>query len=289
MNPSTQRPIRDFELERYRLGELPKSRMLELQAMLETDAAARAKLEALESADLDLTSSLPPKDVAREIRRRLAIEAQLARLPDPEPEREEEALSSLWQRFWRPGLATAGMACAAALAMWFVTPAPPAEELASLQVGVASQEDSSLDVTRIKGLKPHLRIYKLDGEKITRLVEPATVTPGTLLQVGYVAPGMAYGMVLSIDGAGQVSLHQPEASGMVPRIDPSGEHRLAHSWELDSAPGFERFFLVTAAQPFQVEDVLSAAKTLAKNPEAARTAALPLSDSLQQTSFMLEK
>lgn len=289
MTPSTQRPIRDFELERYRLGELPKSRMQELKTQLEHDQAAQARLEALEAADLDLTSSLPPKDVAREIRRRLAIEAQLARLPDPTQDAELIPIRSVWQRFWMPALASAGMACAAALALWTVTPSAPVQEVASLQTEASGFSEPGQDDTRIKGLTPHLRIYKLEGDKITRLLEPASVAPGTLLQVGYVAPGMPYGMVISIDGAGQVSLHQPEAGGQVPRRDPTGEHRLAHAWELDAAPGFERFFLITAAQPFQVEEVLSAAKSLAKNPEAARTAPLPLSDRLQQASFTLEK
>ena len=139
-----------------------------------------------------------------------------------------------------------------------------------------------------RGLAPHLAVDRKDEG---RLHPGAVVQPGDVVQVSYVAAGHDYGVVVSIDGRGGVTLHHPPRPQDVPRVKARGEIPLNHAFELDDAPGFERFFFVTASgHPPEPEAVMDAARRLATAGfVAARVDPLPLPEDLSQTSFLLRK
>jgi hypothetical protein len=112
---------------------------------------------------------------------------------------------------------------------------------------------------------------------------------GDLLQLTYRAPTDAFGVLISIDGRGQVTVHWPEAAALAARLSAKGEVRLPSAYELDDAPAFERFFLVSADAPFPLAPVLDAARALATRPAAARAQGIALPRSLHQTSLTLTK
>lgn len=138
---------------------------------------------------------------------------------------------------------------------------------------------------------PHLVIHRKQGPEVRRLRGGATTHPGDIVQVSYVAAGNHHGVVLSVDGAGAVTLHHPLRPRDSTAVRPRGEHPLAHAFQLDDAPGFERFFFVTSAQaPIDVEVVLAAAERLTlSSPLSQTSAALDLPPSLQQRSLLLRK
>jgi hypothetical protein len=109
-----------------------------------------------------------------------------------------------------------------------------------------------------------------------------------VVQVSYVAAGNGYGIILSVDGRGAVTLHAPETGAQSVPLAASGTHALPRAYELDDAPAFERFILVTSSTPFALDEVLAAARALAASPQA-RTAPLPLPEGLTQVSFTLNK
>lgn len=139
-----------------------------------------------------------------------------------------------------------------------------------------------------RGLSPHLSVDRKDEG---RLRPGALVEPGDVVQVSYVAAGHDYGVVVSIDGRGEVTLHHPARPRDVPRVKARGEVPLDHAFEFDDAPGFERFFFVTASgHPLEPEAVMAAARRLATAGfVAARVDPLPLPEDLSQTSFLLRK
>jgi hypothetical protein len=111
------------------------------------------------------------------------------------------------------------------------------------------------------------------------------------LQLAYdKAPSGLYGLLLSIDGSGRVTQHLPEegASASAP-LTSLREIRLPSAYELDDAPAFERFVLITAPQPFAIGAVLDAARTLANRGGPARTEPLALDTAFHQTSVLLNK
>ena len=102
----------------------------------------------------------------------------------------------------------------------------------------------------MKGLRPSLRVYRKAAGKVERLQDGAATHAGDELQLAYVAAGRRYGAVASVDGAGRVTYHLPAAPGPAVRLSAEGETTLPSSYELDAAPGFERFVFLTGDQPF---------------------------------------
>jgi hypothetical protein len=142
---------------------------------------------------------------------------------------------------------------------------------------------------------PRLWVYRqrtvANQEQPERLSDGARAARGDLLQLAY-ATGRdgRYGVLLSIDGAGRVTQHLPEpGASAAATLRSANEIHLPTAYELDDAPGFERFLLITSTQPFPVASALDAARALAGQGSSARTAPLPLSPDFHQTSVLLQK
>jgi hypothetical protein len=142
---------------------------------------------------------------------------------------------------------------------------------------------------------PRLWVYRqrtvANQEQPERLSDGARATRGDVLQLAYAAGRDGrYGVLLSIDGAGRVTQHLPEpGTSAAATLRAANEIHLPTAYELDDAPGFERFLLVTSAQPFPVAAALDAARALAGQGGSARTASLPLPPAFHQTSVLLQK
>jgi hypothetical protein len=142
---------------------------------------------------------------------------------------------------------------------------------------------------RAKGVGLELRVFRQQSSGIERLVSGAEVTAHQVLQLGYARGGFRFGVLLSIDGRGEVTLHVPREPGESTALSSRSEHLLSEAYELDDAPAFERFILVVADQPLSVEQVLSAARGLARDPSRARTAPLLLATPNEQRSLWVRK
>ncbi len=68
-----------------------------------------------------------------------------------------------------------------------------------------------------------------------------------------------------------------------------GAHVLVTIGELDDAPGFERFFLITSGFPLDVNTIMKKAESLARDPERVREKKLDLSEDLRQYSVLILK
>jgi hypothetical protein len=260
--------IPDLILEQYRLGELPPADARRVEALLSTDVTLRGRLEALERSDDEIAREYPAAWLASRVRARLpeAVEREsMGRIPPSARLR------------WAGPLALAAIGVLALLVVPRhavapgALPAPPA----------AADEGGD----RIKGLQPALTIYRRTPAGSETLASGSIVRAGDLLRVGYVGAGRHYGLILSIDGRGLVTQHLP----------PSGDHaaplvsgRLAlldQSYELDDAPGVERFYFVTGETPFPVAPIMEAARKAAGHAPAA----LPLPRELSQSTFSIQK
>lgn len=249
----------DWKLERILLGEGSAEGL---------GPEDRARLEALRASNEEILSLHPPKwmaeQIERELRRGAAPAAKPARMP------------ALWLR-----PAYVAVPALAGLALLFAISTPD---------GDLALPDDGREVTREKGdVSAALLVHRRAGTEVERLVSGAAVRAGDVLQLSYAAAGAAHGVIVSLDGGGAVTLHHPGRAGLSTALGQNDETPLPDAYELDSAPGFERFFLVTAATPIDVAAVLAAARTLAADPAAARTASLALPPGLAQTSVLLVK
>ena len=243
----------DWELERYLLDELPPTRLQQICAAVDTDPALQARLQALEASNQDLLQRYPAAWMAGRIQPRAARGKA-----KPRP------WSPLAGRWW---------------------PAP-ALGLVGLLVFAPHLWDRE-DQIRLKGLEPHLELFRKTAAGSQVLVDGGRIEVGDIIQVAYQAAGQAYGAVLSIDGRHAVTLHLPDrgeravalAEGLVP---------LDFSYELDDAPHWERFYLITAADSFALEPALEAARRFSRR-RAAEPDSLVLPAGLRQSHFTLYK
>jgi len=260
-----------YFLERYVLGELPAEEAGEVGRAAAAEPRVRAALEGLEASNRDILARYPAA----------AFKAGLlARL---EEERKTAAAGSR-RKLW------VALASATALVLAVVLVVPRIKELSEARTFGAGD-----DQTLVKGepgldlAKTQLLVYRKSGDKAETLDDGNAAEAGALLQLAYVAAAEPYGVILSIDGRGGVTRHFPAEEGGSTVLALHKKSLLPNAIELDDAPGFERFFLVTSERPIDVGAVLAKAAVLAKDPAAARRSELDLPAGLSQRSVLILK
>ncbi len=251
--------ISTFLLERFLLGEVSPAEQKAVESALAQDTALRQQLEDLKSSNARILTELPPALMAHQIREK----ARTAAL------QEEEAvpIKTPWfQRLIRP-LGIAAPILAVFLFFFIIFPEP----------------------TREKGLSPHLVIYQKTQASAQPLAEGQVLQENDILQIAYVAAGFEYGVILSIDGKGAITFHHPPDKRGTTTLEPLKEHLLSRSYQLDNAPYFEKFFLVTSRYPIPVARVQKAAEELAVKGQEAKNMSLSLPPYLEQSSFLVYK
>ena len=171
------------------------------------------------------------------------------------------------------GLLAAAVGAAAAIALFVSidrTPQTPEQE----------------DGIRVKG-SPRLLAFRQTDGTVERLEQDTLVNPGDLIQLRYNGGGRAHGVIASIDGAGVVTLHFPTAEN-APTALAAKTTALPHSYALDDAPRFERFFIITADTPISVRDTLASLRQLASRDDS-EDAAPDLRAGQTQWSLRLRK
>jgi hypothetical protein len=248
--------VPDITLERYRLNELPDSMKAHIDALLETDAALRQRLDALRQSDDQIHAAGRLASAAAGVQRTLAADA-----PDSQG------------RLW------------ASVPPW-VVPAAVATAVVLLLVIPRMTTLSVDDGERIKGLQPSLALFRRVGNGSETLADGAVAHPGDLIRVGYRAAGRAYGVILSIDGRKNVTVHLPRHGEAAAALERDPTVLLDHSYELDDAPRWERFYFITSDQPFAVAPIVTSAHQAAGRETPV---ALPLSAAFEQSIFSLLK
>ncbi len=257
--------IPDLLLERYRLGELDAPRVRRLEERLRRDAALRRRLEEMERSDREILGRYRPADMADGIHARLTESTGRPRLPVF-------------------GLTAAAAGAFALVLIILVTPG-----LVSRGNGATAEP---VEVVRSKGdavsRNPVLSVYLRQPSGAELLKNGATVHTRDTIQLRYEAAGGRYGVILSIDGRGQITRHFP--------LSASGSNELRHgnvllpnSFELDDVPDFEKFFLVTSADTFDQEVVFAAARALVRSGRPVKESDLTLPADFHQTALLLLK
>jgi hypothetical protein len=252
--------VSDLLLEQYFLGELTPDQERMMRDELVRDEDLRQRLAALSQSNNEILADYPPERIVPAIKERLFAERQSAR-----PRR-------------MPALA------------WALPTAAMAVLLLSLFV---IRERILPNETRLKGLTTHISLFRKTPTGAEELRAGASARRADVLQISYTAGTAKYGVILSVDGRGAVTWHVPAGyrggSRSAPSLDSQGQVVLPSAYELDDAPGFERFFLVYAAAPFEIGNVDRAVRALGARPGAAEREALSLPSGLSQYSLLLKK
>lgn len=301
----------EFLLERHRLGEVTPAQAAEVREILATPEGRR-RLEEMEADDERILEVLPPKQIAREIERRVAAlsrEGAPAASPRPwvrwglvpaalagalvvvavmgpsEPKLGATASSNLSAPAHPDSDSVSGAATAAASreSASKSHPSQPGATLIPEQVAMADVPAAQDDGIRTKGDAARLLIHaaKPRGNMNSLLGDSSEVCLGEVVQVSLAQGSAEWVAVLSVDGFGQVTRHIPE-KGDSPVLA-SDALSAPHSFQLDDTPGFERFVLFTSPRPFSVRE---AERILSQN---ARSSTIPVPEGWTSRSVLLLK
>lgn len=283
----------DWLMERAVLDEVPTHARAWVAEVRNTpDYAQRER--ALAADNRRVLAALPMAEVVAEIERRCAAH-----------EANDKVIARV--RRWQVAVPLlVGASAIVALILWSRAPGSAPEQQSErpgpLVAHVEDRAKTGIDEEhRAKGA-PRLVIHKRIGAGSQSLMSGAQVRAGDQLQLYYQSGGIRTGRfaaILSVDGRGTVTVHLPDVDSdaldtaqAVP-VTEAGLTPLGHSYELDDAPLYEHFVLVTGDRPFAIADVVTAARALIADPllVASRPSdiTLDLAPGLEQTWFMLGK
>lgn len=263
--------VPEILIEQYALGELSD----EDARRVEESDGFRARLEAIHESNREILDLYPPEAFAVRIKNRTKRgEATEQRSPS----------GSVRRRVHWAWAAPALLAAAAAFAfgVWYSGSLP------------GSDVEGTMDeITRLKGSEPALYIYRNAsgeaGSDPERLADGANAGAGDRLQLAYNAGGMAYGVIVSLDGNGTVTLHYPLSVSGSPELDQGGDQQLPYGYQLDDAPQFERFYLITSEEPFDVSRLVQQFRSQAERLTARPDGSPEIGDNFTVVSVTLEK
>jgi len=232
--------IPDILIEQYVLGELPEDEA----RRLERTAGFVERVAAIEKDNTAFAEKFPPDVFAVRIENQYRGEAGSIPAADGRPTRARRT-TFRFMAFAVPA--------AALLVVGLVV-------FGGFGAGVDPTFDPDSEITRLKGMNPLLTVYRSVGGttgSAEELSDGDRASEGDRLQIAYNAADRAYGMIVSVDGRGAVTLHYPLTASTVPALVAGGEQSLPYAYELDDAPGFETFYFITSDEAFDVRGILN--------------------------------
>lgn len=260
--------VPDLILERYRLGEISPAEKEFIRCRLATDVELQERMQTLDLSDEDIKKQYPSGRLAERIKRRLEEKVPLVALP------------ATPRRFYgRLSLAAAVLALLG-IGWHFIRP---------LWIESPEGTGTSIDsVDRLKG--DRLVLFRKTREGSEVLSDGDRAKPGDQIRIGYRAAGPIFGVIFSIDRHGITTLHLPSQGEQSVLLDQKDLVLLDQAFELDDAPGWEQFYLVSSGRVFDIAPILASARRAAENTGGKRPPALlPLPASFDQSSFTLYK
>jgi len=260
--------ISNFMLERYRLGELLPEDIKALEEVLAADENVRSRLIVLDESDRELRSRYPAEFLKRGVYQ--ALSDKLLQSSRPEKLR----LPGRWKRLFAkalrvpmPGKIAAGILLCLTLPVVFYLRAQNQTEARGVS---GFTQESSAD--RAKGAAfshAELSVY-LKGEAELLLSDQTVLGEGNTVQLAYTAPaGERYGVIFSIDGRSEVTMHYPYRRGQGSLLVSGRRTFLSEAYTLDDAPFYELFVMVVSEKPLNAEAVLVEAQQIAKTEDLA--------------------
>ncbi|TVQ23346.1 MAG: hypothetical protein EA382_10200 [Spirochaetaceae bacterium] len=260
--------------EQYVLGELPD----EVARELEASQGFSQRVAEIHRSNREILETYPPESFAVRIRNQSdALAAQDRRLLQGSANPARRPIH--WPRLAMlalPGAAVVAFAVMTAIGTFGPAPLPGF--------------DPAYDQVRLKGSEQSLHLYRAVPGSTTasRLTAGAPARAGDRLQVAYSVAQPYYGAVLSVDGAGSITLHYPVDGSDASNLSTGGEQTLPRAFVLDDAPRFELFVLVTSPSQFAIQPVKERLRQLVADA-GTTIPAIDLGDAFTTTTFEVVK
>jgi hypothetical protein len=226
-----------FMLERYRLGELSPEEINIVDEALAADSGLHSRLKNLDESDRELRLLYPPESLGLSgiksfgnTRKRVTNLARIAALV---------------------------LVCILLPVLYLLRTGPESS------TGIA-QRDSLTDRAKGSVLQgAELSLY-LEGNPDI-LSDQAVLTEGDTVQLAYTIPaGEHYGVIFSIDGRSEVTMHYPYRRGQSSILVSGRKTFLDEAYTLDDAPDYEVFVMVISGEPLDTDAVLREARRITR-------------------------
>ncbi|MEW5815133.1 MAG: hypothetical protein AB1798_07015 [Spirochaetota bacterium] len=257
--------IPDLYLEQILLGEAST----QYQDKIQSDGEMISRLDELKISNEDILKTYPP-------------EVMVKRIMSKYYETAEKKRSRIFEyAHYKKYISIPILAAAVVIMIIGIVPLT--------KRGISHQNASQAESIRIKGMRPQLHIYRATGSNPELLTDHTRVKEKDLLQIAYISGGKKYGVILSVDGRGTVTLHYPEKVTTSTALQSDGEITLPYSYELDDAPNFERFYFITSDNPFSTNQILSLVKNESVKSQMNANTTLHFPKEYEQVSILLKK
>ncbi len=227
--------ISDFELEQFLLKELPEERMKVIASMVKEEQSLQYRLKDLEISNEEILEQYPAEFISGQIRYKYNQEKK--------SDKKSKSANFKFRYVTIPALASLMIISIFLLKTNYDLPVP-----------------NDIEITRTKGENASLYIYRKKGKAIEFLSNNSIAREKDLLQVGYSSSKDQYGIIFSIDGNGVITLHFPKNYDDSTKLELKRKVLLLNSYELDDAPRFEKFFLLTSDKELNVETIIDKLK-----------------------------
>jgi hypothetical protein len=273
--------VRDWKLERYLLGELPAEEFEVIRMLEGMRGGVWDRAEALRADNAAILERYPPEAMGRKIEKASAVDSD--GVPKWRKAVQRYQPPNLSVKTGVPRWAIPAAVCAVAL---LLVPLRLIPHNAQIDAG-AAQYQGGVAEDRPKGTTPGIEVWRQNGAAAERLPPNAVARNGDVVQPRYTVPESCYGTLISVDGRGVLTVHLSGEPGKAARLTPGRPVALGSSYQLDDAPLFETFYLVTAKDAFDIDGVAKSLKT-AKHPlDNTEKQALPKNQFI--TAFTLRK
>ncbi len=231
---TTVNKISDFKLERYLLGELPEKEMRDFQERELSDEIFAARVREMREQGKRFVAENPFE----------ALEAKMDEA-DEAANDNGNVISGVWLK----------VAAALVIALGVFSMVILNRDVSTYDSNATSMEVAMADVdngTRIKGMQASLEVWKKTGDSAVQMVNLGDAYEGDEIQLRYRVPQKCFGMLFSMDGNGTITMHMGEGNKAI-ELEPGKMTTLPFAYKLDNAPKFEKFFLLTSQNAFEID------------------------------------
>jgi hypothetical protein len=230
--------ISNLMLERYKLGELSLEEKAFVDERIDSDQELQNRLADLNRSDFEFRN-LFPADV---VLNRNNNQTQGPRAQQAKKRNTFSIISGL---------------CAAALLLGIAFP------MIWNQLNIANPSgDRAKGMASLQSAETDLSVYLKTGQE-SIVYEGNPLQEGNTIQLAYTVPGVRYGVIYSVDGRSNVTLHYPYAMNGKTQLIADKQTALEEAYMLDDAPDYEVFFFVVSKTPLDTQSIIDNAESIA--------------------------
>jgi hypothetical protein len=265
--PINGEKLSDLVLEKFFLGELDEYEMNRVRELIAGNPEIKERLDMIGRSNHEILRDYPPERIV----------PQIISDYNKEIRKEEDKSAGFTGKLRKYSLVTAS-----SLALFFLLTA------SFIIINIRQHYVFKNEGIIVKGLTPHLNLYQNRGNEAVLLSNNSILSENDIIQISYIAAGKKYGVIISIDGKGNVNLHYPDFPKGPEKLFPEGEIALQNAYQLDNAPKYEKFYFITSGKPIDTRIVLDAAEKAYRTGDKI-TLALDLPKNMEQNSITLLK